>query len=454
MSAVGALGAMLRVALALVNREANDDHLSVIRVIAREGRIPRSYELPEAFQPKLYHETVAVIWRIGPWDSDTSLLLTAQIVSCIAGILTVFVVGLFLSRQAFSTRIRLVAFSLVALNPKLIGLSAQATNDSFVILFSTVALVSGWLFLRSGTRRHFLMMAASCVLAALSKGNGLVTFLTVAAVLAFAALRGPRRAGMSRIKMAVWTMAFVAGFVGLFASVGPYRANYEDSGGRLLGINIPPDPLPPLVNSTFVRRPGTTSVVSTYLTFRFVDLIRHPAIVDDPNDPSVYPLHRTSLWSQLYGRASSLHFDQWPPSWIDRRAPTLAVTRSVLVLGLLPAAILLTGLFRAGATVLRAVRTPGPVPGDVLGVALMVGVFVAFVAFIVVFTFRYRDFASMKVEYMLPGMLGAVILFCVGAARLERSRLPPVVHRGLGGAVVVLCGFYVLDVVILVARLA
>ena len=47
------LGPLLRVILAAVNLEANDNHLEVISVIADHNRIPDTKEFWEAFQPKL-----------------------------------------------------------------------------------------------------------------------------------------------------------------------------------------------------------------------------------------------------------------------------------------------------------------------------------------------------------------------------------------------------------------
>ena len=45
--------------------------------------------------------------------------------------------------------------------------------------------------------------------------------------------------------------------------------------------------------------------------------------LDDPTnyDASGYPLHQTSLWSQLYGRLHFVHFDRWPQGceWLRAR---------------------------------------------------------------------------------------------------------------------------------------
>src|SRR5688572_29094021 len=134
------LGVFLRVTLALINWEANDDHLSVIRIIADENRIPDKDEVDEAFQPQLYHTVVAAVWKTVPTQSHPMRIRIAQLVSCIAGLITlVLVMHFIMSESELSAKVRFISFSLVALNPKLIGINAQATNDSFVILFVSLS---------------------------------------------------------------------------------------------------------------------------------------------------------------------------------------------------------------------------------------------------------------------------------------------------------------------------
>src|SRR5207247_770729 len=141
--------------------------------------LPRVREAWEGFQPKLYQVSVAMLWNLSPWQSSTARIQIAQLVACVAGIATLFIVRNALISRGISPPIRLLAFALVALNPTLIGLNAQATNDSFVIFFSTLALDRAYEFFRSGAARDFVLMSASVVLAALSKGNALVIFLAI-----------------------------------------------------------------------------------------------------------------------------------------------------------------------------------------------------------------------------------------------------------------------------------
>ena len=69
--------------------------------------------------------------------------------------------------------------------------------------------------------------------------------------------------------------------------------------------------------------------------------------------------------------------------------------------------------------------------------------------------YRYRDFDTMKAEYLVPGLLGFVFVMCEAAAPLLRwCRDNPMVARILlawSGALIALC---VVDVGILIDRLA
>jgi hypothetical protein len=441
-----AVGALLRLYLAVVNREANDDHLTVIRIIAFQHHLPRLREAWEGFQPKLYHVSVAMLWNLSPWQSATARILIAQLVACAAGIATLYIVRAALIRRGVSTPVRLLAFALVALNPALIGLNAQATNDSFVIMFSTFALDRAVEFFRLGARRDFFLMTASVVLAALSKGNALVVFLAIAFTLVHAIMRREAIPGLSRRQVMALGASFVTIFLAFNVTLGSYRTNWEDTGNPF-SINGDPAPMPHLIKRTYVYRPGVTSIVDAYFTFRFVDMLEHPTI---SNDPDVYSLHRTSLWSQLYGRAHLAHFAQHPPSWKNTSPPVLTVARLILVLALLPSALLLVGMLRAVAQVTMAAWKPGSRPGQTLDQELLALTAVGFVAFIVVYSLRYRDFSTMKAEFLFPGLLAYVFFFAdeVGRAATAYARQPRL-RQVAGWMFAALLALYVTDVVIL-----
>lgn len=446
---VFALGALLRLYLALVNREANDDHLSVIRIIAFKHHLPRLREAWEGFQPKLYHVSVATLWNLSPWDSPTVRVLIAQLVSCAAGIATLLVVRQALIRRGVSPPIRLLAFAFVALNPALIGLNAQATNDSFVIMFCTLALDRGLEFFRSGGRRDFIVMTVSVVLAALSKGNALVVFVAIAVTLVHAIVRGGIP-GVSRRQVMILSAIFVGVFLVFTIAFGSYRSNWEDTGNPF-SVNGDPAPLPHLIERTYVYRPGTTSIVDTYLTFRLVDMFEQPFIT---NGRDVYPLHRTSLWSQLYGRTHLVHFAQHPPSWKNTGQVVLILSRMILALALVPTAMLLMGILRASAQVTMSALRRSP-PRETLDQELLALTAVGFIAFIVLYTLRYRDFSTMKAEFLFPGLLAYVLFF---AAEIGRASVKYARHVRLRWftmlGFVVLVALYAFDLTILAVQLS
>lgn len=405
-------GILLRLTLAVVNTQANDDHISVIKVLAGKARVPPGGHLFEEFQPKLYHATVALAWRLSPWQSGRGLIVIAQMVSCAAGILTLFVVRRFLHGR-MTDMAALLSFSLVALNPRLIGLSAQAANDSFVILFGTLAIAHGFTFFSTGGLRAFVVMSASATLAALSKGDGLPLFGAIVVVLVAFLARGspvlPKRG------LALLSAVFIVGFAVTVTIFGPYRANYAYAGNPF-ATSAPPDPIPNLLEPTYLHRPGTTSVVATYLTFRLVDMLRHPI---ENDDPKLYPVHRTSLWSQLYGRANFIQFEQHPPTWRNRGPAVLALGRLILVLALLPAALLVAGTARGSMVLVECVRSPRPMSAERRGQMLLAVSALAYCAFIVGYTLRYRDFSSMKPDFLFPALLAFIFFFGQAAQRLE-----------------------------------
>src|SRR3989442_15182227 len=86
---------------------------------------------------------------------------------------------------------------------------------------------------------------------------------------------------------------------------------------------------------------------------------------------TLFRSHRTSLWSQLYGRAHFSHFAQHPPSWRNTSPLVVTVGRLIFVLALLPTAFLLAGVMRAGFGPIVSGRRPasgggGKLDGEVV----------------------------------------------------------------------------------------
>src|SRR5262249_50244389 len=146
-------------------------------------------------------------------------------------IFTLFLAYRFLMKELeVSEKVRFIAFSLLALNPVLIGINAQATNDSFVILFGSLAFYFGGRFFQNTQIVDFCWMSVSAVLAGLSKGNGLVIFFAIMAVFAIAFYRTGstyfRRHGVT----ARYGLIFLVSYLALVPALGPYWNSYRQYG--------------------------------------------------------------------------------------------------------------------------------------------------------------------------------------------------------------------------------
>ena len=430
------LAIALRVLLALVNREANDNHLQVISMIADSGVNPGRDDCWECFQPKFYHAVCALMIRMLGLGPGVPRILLAQFVNVAAGIATLVFLRRFIARLAVPPLPAFWAFALIALNPGLVGIDGQATNDSFVILFSTAALYFTWLVVREYSTRALGWMTLFTVLAAVTKGSGLVVFVVELLVLIMALAGAARRQHLLSI-------AVLAGvFLATVPFLGPYARYYRLYGSPLV-VSIPHDPPPAVFTETYPADAGVTSVAQAYFTFRLFDLIREPVI----RTGSVgYPQHRTSLWSQLYGRAHFAQFGQWPPSWASSGPRTLAVGRAILVLALFPLLCGLAGIGRAVRNLLRKA------PSD-SWVFLVFGA--GFFGMIVKYTYDYRCYCTMKAIFVFPALLCAARFFVDGFEPIGRSaRRHPVGLLTANGVLSLLLGLYLADSIMLIVQLA
>jgi len=407
---------ILRIGLSIVNREANDDHFAVIKKIENEGKLPILTDCWECFHPKLYHSFVATILKVHPFKSFREQIMLAQFLNCIAGIITIYIVWLFLSNRAVTDKIKFICFSMVALNPKLISINAQATNDSFVILFSTAALYFTYHFFVTKRFKNFLGMTIFTVLAGLSKGNGLVLFPGILIIFIFKLLKTKNFSLTLKKGYLLYLLIFSFVSLTLIPSFGQYWYNYRHFGSPFV-INQNKDPFPLFFKNTYYKRPGVTSILSSYFTFRFFDLIAHPTVT---NDAKIYPLHRTSLWSQLYGRTHFVYFDMWPPSWQTKNEIILNIGRFIFILALIPSFVLLLGIIKKVSVWVIAVikykfdfiENSNDWVFDIF--------FIAYTSFIIVLTLMHREFSFMKAIYLFPGILPVVYLFLEGMGCLSR----------------------------------
>ncbi|MDX2169594.1 MAG: hypothetical protein SF182_21170, partial [Deltaproteobacteria bacterium] len=409
MAAVILVSAAARLVLCLVNRESNDDHTVVAHMIRSGGWLPpASSACMECSHAKLFHYVLAAAFEWIVPTGDASRML-GNLLNFAAGTALLVLCAVYLRRLPISSTVRLLALAFVSFNPAVVGIFSQTTNDGFVILFSSLAIFAIARVLDGGRLRDGLGATLWAILAAASKASGWVTFAAGTAVLVIASLA----AGARRRRYAAAAAVFVAGFLLVVPLLHPYRQNLAQAGT-------------PFVNDAFytpfmaaeVPRPPRWPL-DMFLTFRLAELLRVPY---DDYQGGPYPLHRESLWSQLYGRTVFLRFDQG--IWRNLDPRLLDLGRVSLVLGLLPLAALLLGCAGALAGAARGLSRRGlPALAERTDWQHLVYVG-ALLASLVALLIRYHRlewlFTWMKAIYLFPALLSLLALFALGLQRLWR----------------------------------
>jgi hypothetical protein len=399
----------LRCWLAVINDQQNDNHLEVAAMIAKSGwQAPDSSACMECSHPKLYHYALALAFdRIPARDMVVGNLLGFAAATALLILLLVY------SRDArWSPPVGFLGVAFLSCNAGLVGISSQATNDLFCILFSSLAIFCLDRFL---ARRQMKLVAASAaflILAAHSKATGWAIFASAVFVLLLTTLGSAPRL---RKKYAAATAALVLGFLCVTPLFNPYRDNILRRGT-------------PFVNDAFdlpqmkeeVARVPDGWVVRNLFTFRFVELLRHP--FNEYGTPPPYPLHRDSLWSQLYGRTFFLRFDQG--IWQNQDPRLLSLGRACLVLGLLPLLAFLAGVARLARSAWRGVSGHGlrwlaehRHWHHIVHIGAMTA---ALIAIVIAYHRLVIQSSWMKAFYLMPAILAFFTLFLDGLEALWR----------------------------------
>ena len=160
---VALLSISLRVGLVWYNRQSNDNHIQVVQLMLASARLPQKQDCWECFQPKMFHFTVTKVIQILGLTGLTlnGLSLVAEIINLLAGLVTLAIAWAFIARLPVKNKwLKLLAFGLVALNPVLIGINSQATNDTFAIFSPHWQFTVRISF--SNGRQSYLLFSRSC----------------------------------------------------------------------------------------------------------------------------------------------------------------------------------------------------------------------------------------------------------------------------------------------------
>ena len=455
---------LLRLGLTLVNRQANDSHMAVVTLILKTHKLPLWQDCGECIQPKLYHYTAAMaIEGLGLAQANISTLwLVAQFVNFVAGTITLLIAWIFIKKLPFKNNLlKLLAFSLTALNPALIGINAQATNDTFAILFSTLALYFTYIFCKKQKIGIFLLILLFTELGIVSKPHAWVTAIAILLVLL-------ARAFTNKIqfkKDLLFSAAFLI-MIPVLTVLNPlsqYIVNYQKY-GMPIPIDVRRAPLPYLAAYTpgcepqrlnlanVYCRPGILSVKSGFFTFKFVALLEHPRNEGVSKD---FPAFQTSFWTFMYAGAHSIHFLNFPDSWRTSGTEGFTIARGIFILALLPTALILVGLAIDVYYFLKGIFGKDSTMILITSHGLFALTFIGYLLFVALYTYLYRDFSYMKAIFAFPALLTFPYLFLRAAEPIyaflsKRVRWSTYI---LDAAMIALLLFYVLDAGTMIAQI-
>lgn len=437
------LAVALRLWIATYNTDANDSHLEVIQRIMMHGALPTAGDCWQCYHVKAFHYPAAVLLARLSIDNPLDQLLLLQYGNVVLGVVTLLLLWSWLNRRSLADRWKLILFAVVSLNPRFAAINTQVTNDSLVIFAATACFLCYAGFLDSKRFAYLWGALVFCALALATKASGIVVAVLIFGHLLVLALVHIRR--LPRMKPEIAKTVLVVFIAFAPVPFSGYMQNYSQEGSPLAS-NIERLPVPDWSEDNWWSKAGTTSIVNTYFTFRWPELVAYPYII---KGPVLYPKHRTNHWAQIYGRHAFSRFTRWPASWATNGYWTTRVGQASMVLGLAPLALLVVGigsLLLAAAGTVRTSRSVKPLVTD--PEIFLASTFAIMIAMSLMLSLDFQTYRIMKAIYLYPGLIGALALLARGAAAVL-WKLPAGGAGFLRHLLVCLVAVHVLDLAIL-----
>ena len=393
-----------RVILTVINKTANDDHIEPILLWNEKGLYPATKDCWECFQPPFYYGVVKSVAVFVNANTEDEMRIVFQWLNFSVGFFCLLLLFLFQFKSSLPFKWNLSLALFWGLNPKLIAISIQATNDIPVIALGMVFTLLLLKWIENKSNVLFALILLIFLLASITKGNGLVLFFILAAVLIF--LFFTKKISFSALSLKI---VLLLALIPVIAFLGGYYGKYKNYGNPFFtNLSVAPAPNFFTPDSAQGFRKGVTTVWDSFFSFKIKSLIEQPYNVNDLSD--TYPAHRTSFFTQLYGQFSNASFECAPPSWSVKDESAMNFIRANYLLQL---PLLLLFLFGIFAVLKQVVKERSPQDFNHLAMFLIYLVFVARYAY------NIRDFANMKLIFLFPALLSMMYFLWKGIAQLK-----------------------------------
>jgi len=369
--------------------------------------------------------------------------------SFLAGIGTVIIIWKFLADSTSKYYASVLTFVCIAFNPQFIGITSQATNDSFIIFFSSLSFFAMWKYLQKSSIFYAILLIIGVVLSILSKGTGWVVYGSITAILLLEMLFPSVQKKLKRL--AIIFLVYNSIFFIAVIFFTPYPYYYQKYHNPFIINATKPTVQAAFFKKSYVGRPGVTSIVDSFYTFRLDDLLLHPYVI---NSPQPYFINRTSYWSQIYAQFNSIHFLQFPPSWGNTSVKVLSLTRSLLIMGLPLGLIMVLGYLTQIVILIKKFLKHSFSFSDFTHSFLFVFYFSVILVCMLYYAYAYRDFSFMKAIFLFPGIVCIAQFLHTGIQIIMRKLMKwQYLQAFFSLYLITLCILYIYDVSLLIGQL-
>ncbi len=435
-------GIALRIVVFLFLAPLNGDpaHLDVLDYMVQYHALPPVTENYQSYQPPLYYLLAAPVYGI------TGSAKCAQLLSLAFSILTLLIVYrlLYAKRLIADEQARQYAFIFACALPQFVQFGLYLSNDSLAICLGALLILQVVRYAASRSLRDLALLGLVTSLGLLTKA----TFLTFLPVLFFLVLWVGLRRGDSRQR--AWATAFA--ILVLSAGLGSYQfiRSYRETGRPFFSNLDPSDPWS-------VKQAESYRGPSSFLDFNFSKLLRSPVLSSQTD--GAYPL-------LLFGTFWYQHIPE--SNFVAGKVLLGRLASTMYLLGLIPTALFLYGLFRMLKDLplyLSGVPPPqnkliprDPRPADEesrtpeqpstlddsLVVARYAAVFFLLLNFALLLTVtaKYHVWSIMQARLLFPSFTGGLVAFGAGAEALTRHKAAAAVLKATMTALVICFAFY------------
>jgi hypothetical protein len=434
------------------NKRANDNHTEVTELIVKNlpNKIaPSSSACGQCYHPRLFHMVSALPCIIQGYCSSDQIRISGQMSNAFFASIQIILFAFLIYSFKFTPLMTFIIFSLIALNPRLFVISTQATNDTLAITTGLFTSFFLWKTIKDKKILDVMCLFLSLGMLLASKGNSLPVVAGTGCSLLLSLFIAKKRSDkiffLKNICLLILLSILLLNFSpSTFTPYNRYFSNMVNN-QKLGAVYNQSKTTPFWFDREYRDRPGVISIIDSYFTFRFIDILTNPLIT---NGELAVPFHRTSLWSQLFGRYHFIYFDQWPYQRIDKE--TKLIGRITLLLGAVYTIItilggirLFCGLFENRKTVWKWWAHRG---------ACLLPVALCMLGMIIVFSLGEIGFQSMKAIYILPAHLPFLTGSFFFLKTLKTSQQFTLIRISIF-ALISLCICYVANIVLYVQQI-